>query len=395
MAQNDDMLEMIQEGLNDNDASSEESLATDDGGHQEANDNQEEVDLSNDTESQEQEQEAEVSQDGKAQPEAGELDVSKLFNGFSSLDEVNAAIQRAQQFTPEVEEELQTLRQGKEKLNTLEETVKSLKERNPFNKKEFYQLDKLSEQDPDKAAILTAYKFGDQSAETTLKLKMQLENPELAKDNPGYFDRALRKKYPALYSDEYTPEDVEYKDALTDMRADANAAGKYLDGELSKVEIPKAKTDEEVQAEQQQFFKNWQPSFKKVASELTKIDIPVFDESKEGEVKVAMSYDIPKEHIKAIQETAANYIGNSHIEPTPENIKMVVNSAKAAYMFDHQAEIYTKFANNLLSEGSEAALKKFNNPAKHGSDVPKPSGGQKPKEASDFIFDDIMTGGHV
>jgi len=387
--ENDEMLEMIQQGLNDDDASGSVQDKIGDGGHQEDVDNQEEEDLSgNDAEDN---QEA-AQEDDTAKSEADKLDVSKYFNGFESLEEVNAAIQRGQKFTPEAEEELETLRQSKKTVDTLQEQIKSLKERQPFNKKELYQIDKLSVEDPEKAAILSAYKFGDQSAETALKLQMQLKDPKLAEDNPGYFDRALRKRYPDFYDEGYGPEDLEYQDAKTEMIADANKAREYLDSELGKVEIPATKSDEDIKAEQEQFIKSWQPSFEKVKSDLTKIDIPVFDENTENELKTAMVFEIPKEDNKLIQEAAANIIGTSGFEPTPENVKKVGDAAKAIYFWDHKAEIFTKFANTLLSEGSDAALKKFNNPAKSGSDVSKASKGQKPQDGADVLYKDMMAG---
>jgi len=379
MPENDDMLSLIQEGLNDEEETSETPIQEEEDG-----DHQGEGDDLVDTEEQNlEEQETE-------QSEADGLDVSKYFEGYSSLDEVNAAIQRAKTFTPEVEEELETLRQRQKELDELQEQVKSLKERQPFNKKEFYQLDKLAEQDPSKAALLTAYKFGDQTAETVLKLRMQLENPDLAEKNPGYFDRQLRKKYPDLYSGDYSPDETEYLDAKTEMEADANAARKYLDSQLDQVEVPKIKTDEEIKAEREQFFKGWQPSFKKVDEELKKFSVSVLNE--DNKLNPAMDIEIPAKEHKALLEIAANHIANTGIQPTPENIKQAVDVAKAVYLYDHQTEIFTKFANNLLTKGSEEALKKFNNPSKKGADVSSPRKGQKPKEASDVIFNDLTKG---
>lgn len=371
MAENDDMLAMIQDGLN-----GEETTETQEGG------SQEEVVA-------ESEQTEESTQETQEESVADELDVSKYFDGFSSLDEVNAAIQRANQYTPEVEQELETLRQRKEELDTLQEQVKSLKERQPFNKKEFYQLDKLAEEDPAKAAVLTAYKFGDQTAETALKLRMQLENPDLAEKNPGYFDRQLRKKYPDFYSGDYSPEDTEYLDAKTEMEADANAARRFLDSQLDKVEVPKIKTDEEIKAEREQFFKGWQPSFKKVDDGLKKFNVSVMQDE---QLKEAMDIEIPEKEHKMLLEIAANHIANTNLQPTPENIKQAVDVAKAVYLYDHQTEIFTKFANKLLAEGGEEALKKFNNPAKKGADVSKGAQVKTSKDAADTIFGDMMAG---
>lgn len=379
MAANDDMLSMIQEGLNDG----EDTPLKQEGDPQ---DNAEEV---KNESPQEPEESNETNEETQVEPEAGEFDVSKYFDGFNSLDEVKETLQRATKFTPEVEQELESLRQRQKELDKLQEQVKSLKERQPFHKKEFYQLDKLAEEDPNKAAILTAYKFGDNSAESVLKLKMQLENPDLAEKNPGFFERQLRKRYPDFYSGDYSPDDVEYLDAKTEMEADANAARRYLDSMIEQVEVPKPKTEEEIKAEKEQFLKGWQPSFKEVETQLKKFNIPVMDEKEE--LKTAMEMEIPEKEYKNLLSIAANHIVNSGLAPAPENIKQAVDVARAVYLYDHQAEIFTKFANKILSEGGQEVLKKFNNPVKRGGDVhnePKPKG----KEASDVIFNDFMQG---
>jgi len=375
MAANDDMLDLIKEGLNDTEEDeSSETVDT----QEEQNEETQEEDSSNTEEPEENEEQKE--------PAAGDFDVSKYFEGFESLDEVKQAVERSK----EVEQELETLRQSKEELDRLQEQVKALKERQPFNKKEFYQLDKLSEQDPDKAAILTAYKFGDQTAETVLKLRMQFENPDLAEKNPGFFDRQLRKKYPDLYSGDYTPDDVEYMDAKTEMEADAQAARKFLESQLEQVEVPKTKTEEELKAEREQFFKSWQPSFKKVNDELKKFNVSILGE--DNKLNSAMEIDIPKKDHKELLEIAANHIANTGIQPSSESIKQAVDVAKAVYLYNHQTEIFTKFANNLLTKGGEEALKKFNNPSKKGADVSVASKTKNKKEASDVIFNDLMGG---
>jgi len=193
--------------------------------------------------------------DNPSEPEADQLDVAKYFEGYSSKDEVNAALERAKQFTPEVEQEYLKLKQDAERLETLQSEVKSLKERQPFNDVKFYQLDKLSKEDPDKAAILTRYQFGDNSAESVIKLKMMLENPGIAEKNPDFFQQTLEKTYDDFYNGVEGDRDYEY--AKTKMEVDALAARKVLDGELSKIEVPAIKTEEQQKEETAQFFKDW------------------------------------------------------------------------------------------------------------------------------------------
>ena len=222
-----------------------------------------------------------TNQEEGGQSEADVLNVSKYFDGFKSLDEVKQTIQRGQQFSPEIEQELNTLRQSNKSVETLQSEVKQLKERQPFNNEKFYQFDKLSKDDPDKAALLMRYEFGDNSAESVLKLQMMLEHPNIMEDNPGFLQRKLVKKYQDFYSGDYTSDDEEYQDAKTAMELDADNARRLFDSEIAKIEIPKVKTDEQRTQETEAFFKGWVPSFSKVKEELAKIEIPVLDDKDE------------------------------------------------------------------------------------------------------------------
>lgn len=326
--------------------------------------------------------------EGGENAEAADLDVSKYFEGYSTIDDVKSNLERAKQFTPELEEELNTLRQGSNEAQTLQEQVKQLKERQPFNNEKFYKLDKLYADDPEKAVILMRYSFGDNSAESVLELEMMLEHPQIFEKNPDSLHRQLVKKYQDFYSGDFTPEDVEYQDAKLAMEIDADRAKKLFDAEIAKVEVLKAKTDEEKQAETEVFFKSWTPVFPKVKGSLGKIDIPVIDEKDNSKTKVLMSYDIPEEDLKQVYKIAANHIAATRIQPNEESIKQAVDVAKGVYIVENFSKIMTQVANNLSKEIGSEALGKVNNPAKAGADVNKAPKGTK-KDATKEILEEV------
>ena len=320
--------------------------------------------------------------------EAADLDVSKYFEGYASLGDVKTSLERAKQFTPELEEELNTLRQSNREAQTLQQEVKQLKERQPFNNEKFYKLDKLYADEPDKAAILMRYSFGDNSAESVLKLEMMLEHPQIFEKNPESLQRQVTKKYHDFYSGEFTPEDLEYQDAKIAMEIDADRARKLFDAEIGKVEVPKRKTDEEKQAETEIFFKTWTPVFPKVKGALGKIDIPSIDAKDNSKTNVLMSYDIPKEDLKQVYEIAANHIATTRIQPDEEGIRQAVDVAKGVYLWNNLPKIVTKLANYLSKEVGQQALSKVNNPAKAGADVSKAPKGKK-KDGREQALDEI------
>jgi len=363
-----------------------------DGGHQESEEQEgqetgdEGAETEHDNDEEDGGESSEESEEGN-DAEAADLDVSKYFEGFSSLDEVKSTLEKAKQF-PELEEELNTLRQSKEEAQTLQEQIKELKERQPFNNEKFYKLDKLYAEDPEKAAILMRYAFGDNSAESVLKLEMMLEHPQIFEKNPESLQRMLIKKYQDFYSGEYTPDDPEYQDAKIAMEIDADRAKKLFEAEIAKVEVPKAKTEEEVKAETEAFFKSWAPVFPKVKSALGKIDIPVLDEKDNTKTKVLMSYSIPEEDLKDVYEIAANHIAASKIPPNEASVKQAVEVAKGVYIWNNLPKIMTQVRNNLSKEVGSEALSKVNNPARAGADVNKPPKGKK-KDAVREAFDEI------
>ncbi len=298
------------------------------------------------------------------------LDVAKYFGDeFDSIDKVKEYVERGKQYTPEIQSELDRLKQEAAKVKEYEEKVKELSSKQPFKNEKFYKLDKLEESDPEKAPIYQKYMFGEKTDQEVVKLRMMLDHPERFKENPGYLQRMLEKKYPALFGGEFDQEDIEYKDALTDLGLEADEARKKFEDEISKIELPAIKTPEDVEKEQKEFVQKWQEPFAKVKESATKISIPVLDEKDDKKVVSYMDYEIPKEDLKEVYNTAANHIMNQHAEPTEKSIKEATDVALGLYLIKNFAKINTVFANNISKETGVKWRKRIHNSQKPGSDV--------------------------
>lgn len=308
---------------------------------------------------------------------AADFDFAKNFEGYGNdVDSVKQLADRGKLYTEEVESELNTLRQGKQQMEALQNEVTSLKNRNPFNDSKFYQLDKLSTESPEKAKIFQRYMFGENSNEDVVRLKMMLDHPDIYDENPGYLQRQLKDKFSALYDEEVDKSDVEYLDAQTALKLEAAKAKDFFESEIKKVEIPQIKTEEQNEKETESFFKSWQQPFAEVKEGITKLQIPVLDDKDDTKTIGFVDYDIPEADLKAINNFAANHIFNSRLEPTKENVEEAKKVALGIYLINNQARINTFFANKVTKEMNGDWRKRINNPKKPGADVhvePKPA----------------------
>jgi hypothetical protein len=300
--------------------------------------------------------------------ETDAFDVAKHFEGFESLDQVKEAVGRSKQYTTDVEEELATLRTRSDSFSNTEKELTELKGRQPYKNVKFYQLDKLSESDPDKAEIYQKYLFGDNSDEAIIKLKMMADHPARFKENPGFLQRQLKAKYSDYLGDEFTNEDVEYLDAKTQLGIDADEARTIFESKIGEVDIPKIKSEEDVKTENETFFKGWQQPFAKVKENLTKLSLPVLDEKDSSKTVEYMDYDIPKEDLQAVYNAAGNHVAQMRLEPTQENMDQATKVALGVYLINNFAKINTSFANQLAKETGAKWRKRVNNPQKPGAD---------------------------
>jgi hypothetical protein len=385
----DDIMRMLEEQGNNVPDENIEQEPTDVTDAPEVNTNETEVTIGDQEDNNEEEDTTDSPDSGDASPG---FNVSEHFDGYESIDQVKSVIERGKQYTPEIETEITTLRQGAKDVDKLKTEVEGLRNRQPFKNEKFYQLDQLSEKDPDKAAIYQRFMFGENSDEEVVKLRMMLDHPKRFKENPGYINRQITNKYSDFLGDEFTSEDPEYMDAKTALGLDADSARQSFNDEIGKIEVPKLKSDEDKVADDKAFFQSWQKPFSEVKTQIGKIEVPVLDEKDPTKTVGFMDYDIPESELKDIHEAAANHIFSQRLEPTPENVKQAKDVALGLYLLKNLAKVNTAFANKITKESGAKWRKRINNPQKSGADANNVNTSQKgPTEGSaESIFNDIM-----
>ena len=330
----------------------------------------------------------------KDDPPKDDVDVKKLFgDDFESIDQVKEFIDRGKKFTPETEKEIETLRQSSKQVQELQKKIDELKNKTTFKNEKLYKLDRLEEKDPEKAKVYQKYLLGDTSDAEIVKLRIMLDHPSRFKDNPGYLQRMLEKKYPILFDPDADKDDVEYKDALVDIGLEADEARQKFESELDGIEVPKPKSQEEVENEQKEFIEKWKEPFVKVKDGVKKLSLPVTNEKDPKKNDVFAEYEIPEGDLKEIQTMAANHILSQNLPPDEKSIKEATEVALGVYLVKNFAKVNTYFANLVASKEGGKWREKITNPEKPGGDVKKPVGGNEgPKEgSSEAILADIIS----
>lgn len=361
---------------------------------QEEEDDASEEDESQEEEEEEEEEEANPFEEQEEEEEdtdegSDPLNLSEqLGEEYDSIDKVKEVISKYSG----VSTTIKTLESDKK---ALEEKVNELSSRQPFKDKRFYQLDRLSEQDPDRAKLLQGYMFGNLSDEQIVKLKMRLDDPKAFDKNPGYLTRKFERDYGALFDEDIDKDDDAYKDALTDLELDAKAIGKSLQKEIDAIEVPenKVRTPEEIDEEQKAFVKSWNDGFKKVSESLTKVDIPLLD-PKGKNAQVFSSIEFSEQEVKDVKLIAANFIIGNSLEPSEENVKIATEFARNKFIVENFARINTHLANKIASKEGQKWLKNVSNASKKTADVKGKKKKPSPSEISgeDAAFNEITQG---
>jgi hypothetical protein len=319
---------------------------------------------------------------------ADAFDFSKAFEGFTDIEEVKTLAKRGRDYSSEVENELVTLRQSKQEIETTRKEVEELKARNPFKNEKLYKLDKLGETDPDNVHIYQKYLFGDLSDMDVIKLDMIKEFPDLFKENPSALERKLAKKYPALFDDDFAKDSNEYADDQIEMKIDAKKVRQKFDGIIGEVKIPAPKAQsEEAEKANKAFVDSWTPEVPKIREALTKLSLKTLD--KDNNPVDFMSIDIPKEDVEEINKTALHHIINNRIKPSAEAVELAKEIGLGVYLIKNQAKIFTTFADTITKETGVAWRTKVANSKKHGDQGPGAGAGGDQGSETDNIFSQI------
>ena len=106
-----------------------------------------------------------------------------------------------------------------------------------------------------------------------------------------------------------------------------------------------------------------------------------------------MDYEIPKEDLKEVYNTAANHIMSQMAQPDEKSMKEAVDVALGLYLIKNFAKINTVFANNISKDTGMKWRKRINNSQKPGADINAKPEDKAPEDGSaDSIYDDIMKG---
>lgn len=326
---------------------------------------------------------------------------SEHFADYENIDQVKETATRGKLYTKEVEDELTTLRQGKDEFETLKAENEKLRNVNPYEDPKFYKLDKLAKENPDEIGIYQKYLFGDPTPLDLLKMNLTQENPDIFKEDPASLLRMLERKYPGYYekqSEDWDDNEIadwqqRRKDAELDMKIDAKKVSEGFDEKINAIEVPnvETKTPEQIKEENSTYIKSWDENFKQLRTDFTKIAIPVLDTKDSTKAETFMEYEIPEKELKEVHELAANYIIENRLESTPENAKTAKDVAMGLYIINNFAKLNTMMLDKTMEDSGEKWRKRIHNPKADGADDKgtKTVSDKKEEGSSEDIFDKV------
>lgn len=291
---------------------------------------------------------AQVAQALNDNKDAVSIPLAEIAGGkYKTKDELYADIRRLETFKPEDLQQIELLRkeneQAKLKLSEVE---------NAFTVKDetLYRLSVLKEKNPDKYAIAAKLVFGNDEPVDVLKAKFVSENPAY-KDSMDAVDRRVKAAYPDLFGEDADKDSQEYKDALIELRADAEKAKKSLLSDLESVELPKRLSDEdkakletEKQGQEQQrkdkLTGTWIPKFKQLDADIKKIAITSKD--KDGKDVTLFEADIPGKDRQDIIVEIGSHILSNEVEYNDEFFSGLRKAVEDTYIRKNIDKIISK-----------------------------------------------------
>lgn len=228
-----------------------------------------------------------------------------------------------------------------------------------------------------------------------LKLRDTIENPDYH-GKQSVLDRRLSKKYvvekPENY-DEMDPEekktyDDEAADREFDLNRDAKSARAELEAHWNGVEIPKRKSKEEIdqenEARNQRIAKEWVPTLTELKNSLRTI-VSVIPKGKDQSEEITIS--IPEDKVVGLDEIfniAHDHINKADLAASKENIEQLKASARAMFIAKNYeyiiAEIASKAAVKARSMSDEEWSKSTHNPSALRTESRKPEAQEETPE---------------
>ena len=271
--------------------------------------------------------------------------------------------EKAQEKAPEKKEEqakspVEALTQDtvdyKTEYEKLKGEVEKNKSTNPYTNINYYKLDTLEKQDPEKAKLYQRLVFGEPDPKELWKLNFLKDHPDAT---ASQVQRRLEKRFPPLFDSALTSEDADYKDASDDLDLEAKAIKREMMKEFDAIKVPDAaKADADSAAEVTTLVESWKPSFTRMTGE-TKFDVKVGD----GDQAETFSFEIPETEKRKYFEAAAHYLLANKIKADQEGYTKVRDFMVRSYVSDNYTTLMGTIAKTVATKKEEEMLSKITN----------------------------------
>ena len=232
--------------------------------------------------------------------------------------------------------------------------VEKNKTTNPYTNTNYYKLDVLEKQDPEKAKLYQRLVFGDPDPKELWKLNFLKDHPDATQ---AQVQRRLEKRFPALFDGSLTAEDADYKDASDDLDLEAKSIKRDMMKEFDAIQVPDpVKADETAANEVKALVEEWKPSFARMTGE-TKFTVEIGD----GDQKETYDFDIPEAERRKYFESAAQYLLSNRIKADPAGYQKVRDFMIRSYVAANYNTMIATVAKSVSTKKEEEMLKKVTN----------------------------------
>lgn len=264
---------------------------------------------------------------------------------------------------PEYETKVTGLSQ---KVTEYESKLKEIEAKPRYKNPNFYKLDVLSEQEPDKAEAYQKLVFGKTDDQELYKLGILIDFPEY-KDNPEFLERRLKRAFPLLYDPDVDQDSQEYQDAKDDLAFEAGKVKKLLQAKIDSIEIPDPQKQAQANEEKMKaFVEGWKPTFSTL-SKNNKITINVLSE-KDKNREPLFDIELTADESNHYFQKAAQMIVDNGLQPNEESVKKINDFVQKLYVAEHQEELFTKVALHVAKSEGKNWRKAVHNSATPGAE---------------------------
>lgn len=310
-----------------------------------------------------------------------------LGEGYEDVEKVKTLIQRAEQFTPEVENELENLR------SLRDDYEKKTQDFQPYKNPAYYKLDKLEEEDPENLPVYRSILFGNPDPLELVKLQAIAENPDVFGEDEEALELFLQDRYPELYGEEAEEDSQEFKRGMTRLKVDANAAKRKFQEKIDSIEVPDPKKEtEDLKEKREKIAGQWQNPFGELRKEFSKIPVTVYE--KDGKTPMELtSIEVDSKEVEPVLKQAAQFIVKGMLEPNKENVEAVKNFILSQWIQKNQTRYNTAIAEHVAKSNDSNWRKAVHNPKTSKQTKPKDEG--EGVSAEDGLIEQLKKDGEI